>query len=121
MAEEFILTRDIIQDHSERMLNIKKYYPYFKLTEGAFTQFAGGRYEELDMGYILMAVLRFFIEENNFKEKDVTYQEFYDFVLEVLNRDFELDESEEEEKELIGYIFDKLKNDGKEHSVVITM
>ena len=47
MAEEFILTRDIIQDHSERMLNIKKYYPYFKLTENAFTQFAGGRFEEL--------------------------------------------------------------------------
>lgn len=113
MAEEFILTRDIIQDHSERMLNIKKYYPYFKLTENAFTQFAGGRYEELDMGYILMAVLRFFIEENNFKEKNVTYQEFKDFVSEIIRRDFELIISEEEEGELIGYIFDKMKNDGK--------
>ena len=72
MAQEHILIRDIIQDHNERMLNIKKYYPYFKLSENAFTQFQGGQYEELDMGYILMAVLRFFIEENNFKEKDVT-------------------------------------------------
>ena len=88
MAEEFILTRDIIQDHSERMLNIKKYYPYFKLTEGAFAQFAGGRYEELDMGYILMAVLRFFIEENNFKEQDVTYNRYSEFMSACIRRDF---------------------------------
>ena len=63
MAEEFILTRDIIQDHSERMLNIKKYYPYFKLTENAFTQFAGGRFEELDMGYILMQYYAFLLRK----------------------------------------------------------
>ena len=116
MSQEYVLTRDIVYDHNERMHNIKKYYPYFKLIEGTFTQYKEGKYQRLDMGYIMMAVLRFFIEENNFKDKDVTYQEFYDFVLEVLNRDFELDESEEEEKELIGYIFDKLKNDGKPFS-----
>ena len=64
---------DIISDHRERMLNLKKYYPFFKLTQISFSQFKDGRYEILDMGYILMAILRFFIEENNFKEKDVTY------------------------------------------------
>ena len=109
MAEEFILTRDIIQDHSERMLNIKKYYPYFKLTEGAFTQFAGGRYEELDMGYILMAVLRFFIEENNFREKDVTYEEYKAFMHGIYRRDFAIALDAEEEAEVTGYIFDKIK------------
>ena len=116
MAEEFILTRDIIQDHSERMLNIKKYYPYFKLTEGAFTQFAGGRYEELDMGYILMAVLRFFIEENNFREKDVTYEEYKAFMHGIYRRDFAIALDAEEEAEVAGYIFDKIKNDGKPFS-----
>ena len=59
---------DIISDHRERMLNLKKYYPFFKLTQISFSQFKDGRYEILDMGYILMAILRFFIEENNFKE-----------------------------------------------------
>ena len=116
MAEEFILTRDIIQDHSERMLNIKKYYPYFKLTEGAFTQFAGGRYEELDMGYILMAVLRFFIEENNFREKDVTYEEYKAFMHNIYRRDFAIALDGEEEAEVTSYIFDKIKNDGKPFS-----
>ena len=116
MAEEYILTRDIIQDHSERMLNIKKYYPYFKLTDGAFSQFAGGRYEQLDMGYILMAVLRFFIEENNFREKDVTYEEYKSFVHDIYRRDFMLAIDSEEEAELSAYIFDKIKNDGRPFS-----
>lgn len=113
MAEEYILIRDIIQDHNERMLNIKKYYPYFKLSENAFSQFQGGKYEELDMGYILMAVLRFFIEENNFKEKDVTYEEYKKFVREIIRRDFMMPLDENEEEEVASYIFDKIKNDGK--------
>lgn len=113
MADRYILTRDIIQDHSERMLNIKKYYPYFKLTEGAFSQFGAGRYDELDMGYILMAVLRFFIEENNFREKDVTYDEYSSFMHEIYRRDFAIALDDSEEKEVTGYIFDKIKNDGK--------
>ncbi len=116
MAEEHILTRDIIQHHSERMLNIKKYYPYFKLTEGAFNQFGGGRYEELDMGYILMAVLRFFIEENNFREKDVTYEEFGRFMHDIYRRDFAIALDEEEEREVTSYVFDKIKNDGRPFS-----
>ena len=113
MAEEYILTRDIIQDHSERMLNIKKYYPYFRLTDSTFAQFGKGRYDELDMGYILMAVLRFFIEENNFKEKGVTYEEYKSFMHYVYRRDFAIALDEEEEAEVTGYIFDKIKNDGK--------
>lgn len=117
MSEEYTLVRDIVYDHNERMLNIKKYYPFFKLEEISFSQYKDGRYEILDMGYIMMAVLRFFIEENNFREKMVTYNEYSVFMKEVLRRDFELDiENEDEENELIGYIFDKLKNDGKPFS-----
>ncbi len=116
MAQEHILIRDIVQDHNERMLNIKKYYPYFKLSENAFSQFQGGKYEELDMGYILMAVLRFFIEENNFKEKDVSYEEYKDFIREIYRRDFVMPLDEDEEEEISAYIFDKIKNDGKPFS-----
>lgn len=53
------MQRDIVADHRERMLNLKKYYPFFKLTENNFSQFKDGMYENLDMGYILMAILRF--------------------------------------------------------------
>lgn len=117
MSEEYALIRDIVYDHNERMLNIKKYYPFFKLSELSFQQYKEGKYEMLDMGYILMAVLRFFIEENNFCEKMVTYEAYANFMHGLYLRDFELKLSEPEEKELTSYIFDKLKNDGKPFSL----
>lgn len=113
MPKEHILVNDIITDHRERMLNLKKYYPFFRLSEISFSWFMDGRYEDLDMGYILMAVLRFFIEENNFKERDVTYQEYVGFMKECIKRDFGIVLDEENNKILVDYIFDKLKNDGK--------
>lgn len=116
MSEEYTLVRDIVYDHNERMLNIRKYYPFFKLADISFSQYKEGKFAVLDMGYIVMAVLRFFIEENNFREKMVTYNEYMAFMQDVLKRDFELVIEEDEEKELIAYIFDKLKNDGKPFS-----
>lgn len=113
MAQEHILHNDITQEHRSRMLNLKKYYPFFRLTETNFDNFKQGQYAELDMGYIVMAVLRFFIEENNFKEKEVTYPEYVDFVEGCLRRDFGLVATAEEYKEISDYIFDKIKNDGK--------
>lgn len=111
MAENMM--SDIISDHRERMLNLKKYYPFFRLIDTSFSQYRDGRYEILDMGYIVMAVLRFFIEENNFKEKDVTYPEYLEFVSGLLVRDFGLELTKEENKEVSDYIFDKIKNEGR--------
>ncbi len=116
MPQKHILVNDIIADHRERMLNLKKYYPFFRLSEVSFSWFMEGRYENLDMGYILMAVLRFFIEENNFKERDVTYPVYYDFMSECIRRDFGIILDEPDNKILVDYIFDKLKNDGRPFS-----
>lgn len=113
MSEQYVLTRDIIYDHNERMLNIRKYYPYFRLSEMSFKQYKEGQFENLDMGYILMAVLRFFIEKNNFNEELVTYEEYESFLSETLKRDFDIRTDEQSEKELISFIFDKIRNDGK--------
>ena len=113
MPQEHVLVNDIITDHRERMLNLKKYYPFFKLSETSFSWFKEGTYETLDMGYILMAVLRFFIEENNFKEQDVTYNRYADFMGACIRRDFGIVLDEQDNKVLVDYIFDKLKNDGK--------
>lgn len=116
MAEQFLISREIVEEHYSRMMHIRKYYPFFKLAEGTLLQFKDGKYADLDMGYITMAVLRFFIEENNFKEKLVTYEELEDFLDEIYRRDFNLNLSYEEEHELSTYIFDKIKNDGKPFS-----
>ncbi len=113
MPKEHILVNDIITDHRERMLNLKKYYPFFKLSEISFSWFLDGKHDNLDMGYILMAVLRFFIEENNFKEQDVTYNRYAEFMSDCIRRDFGIVLDEQDNKILIDYIFDKLKNDGK--------
>ena len=113
MAEKYIMIHDILSEHRDRMLNLKKYYPFFVLSETTFTQYKEGKYADLDMGYITMATLRFLIHENNFEEQEVTYEQYEDFLLELLHREFGLSETEEEEKELAGYIFDKIKNEGK--------
>lgn len=113
MAEKYIMIHDILSEHKERMINLKKYYPFFVLCETTFAQYKEGKYANLDMGYITMASLRFFINENNFHENEITYQQYEAFLSELLRREFQLDAEPEEEKELIGYIFDKLKNDGR--------
>ncbi len=116
MPKEHILVNEIIADHRERMLNLKKYYPFFKLSETSFSWFKDGSCPELDMGYILMAVLRFFIEENNFKEQEVTYPAYYAFMTQCIRRDFGIVLEEADNKVLVDYIFDKLKNDGRPFS-----
>lgn len=116
MPKEQVLVNDIIAEHRERMLNLKKYYPFFRLSEISFSWFMDGKYDNLDMGYILMAVLRFFIEENNFKEQAVTYSRYAEFMTECLKRDFDIVLEPEDNKVLVDYIFDKLKNDGKPFS-----
>ena len=113
MAQEYVLINDIIENHSQRMDNIKKYYPFFKLQETTFQQYKEGRYSDLDMGYITLATLRFFIDENSFKERRVTYGSYQSFLKVLLRRDFQLQESDEELEELILYLFDKIKNEGK--------
>ena len=113
MAEKYIMIHDILSEHKDRMLNLKKYYPFFVLCDTTFSQYKEGKYSNLDMGYITMATLRFLINENNFHESEITYEQYEVFLLEILHREFGLAEPEEEERELCGYIFDKIKNDGK--------
>ena len=116
MTNQTTMLREIIEEHADRIKNMKKYYPYFRLAETSLAQYRDGQFACLDMGYITLAVIRFFIEENNFKEKDVTYQEYYAFLKELLKRDFELELEKEEEQDLIAFLFDKLKNEGKPFS-----
>jgi len=113
MDGSYQMLHDIIDFHGDRMRNLRRYYPFFCLQNTAFHLFKEGKYAFLDMGYITLAVLRFFIEENQFNDRAVQYPEVAEFISGVLSRDFSLVLPREEEKELTDYIFDKLKNDGK--------
>ena len=91
MALKYVMINDIIEEHNARMQNLRKYYPFFVLAETTFAQYKEGRYAQLDMGYITMAVLRFFIQENSFNEREVSYDEYEDF-------DFDDEEEDAEDK-----------------------
>lgn len=113
MDGTYQMLHDIIDFHNDRMRNLRRYYPFFCLQNTAFHLFKEGKYSFLDMGYITLAVLRFFIEENQFNDRPLPYSEIAAFLSGILTRDFSLTLPKEEEKELVDYIFDKLKNDGK--------
>lgn len=113
MTEIINYHNDIVCEHRERMLNLKKYYPFFQVIANDFSQFLDGRFAYLDMGYIVMAILRFFIEENNFHETDVTYPKYVSFLTECLKRDFGVQTDEQTYREIADFVFDKLKNEGK--------
>lgn len=112
-ALRHVMINDIIEDQNVRMQNLRKYYPFFCLCDTVFSQYKDGKYAYLDMGYITMASLRFFINENNFNEREITYEQYEDFLIELLRRDYNLRENPKEERQLCAYIFDKLKNDGR--------
>ena len=107
------MIQEVIDFHYERMQNLKKYYPFFRIKDSSLTQYKEGKYADIDMGYVLMAVLRLFIEENNFNNMEVTYAKYAAFLSLLLERDFGIPSSADETKELIGYIFDKIHNEGK--------
>lgn len=113
MDGTYQMLHDIIDFHSDRMRNLRRYYPFFCLQNTAFHLFKEGKYSFLDMGYITLALLRFFIEENQFNDRSLQYGEICEFLSGVLSRDFDLVLPKEEEKELVDYIFDKVKNEGK--------
>ncbi len=115
--DNYILMNDMIQNHQERMINLRRYYPFFKLMDLNFAQYRDGKYAKLDMSYIVLAVLRFLIEYNHFQDKPVCYADYREFMRELLVRDFELVPGGEGEAsdadEVIQYIFDKMCNEGR--------
>ena len=94
MALKYVMINDIIEEHNARMQNLRKYYPFFVLAETTFAQYKEGRYAQLDMGYITMAILRFFIQENSFNEREVSYDEYEEFMGQLLDRDFDVEIAE---------------------------
>ena len=58
MRTEYTLVKDIVSGHSKRMNNIKKYYPFFKVSEISFLGFKEVYYHSI---YLLIADFLFFV------------------------------------------------------------
>lgn len=111
--DNYILMNDMVQAHEERMMHLKRYYPFFRLMDSGLTQYRDGAYAKLDMSYIVLAVLRFFIEVNHFHDQPVRYEDYRQFMAGLLVRDFDLTEVAADDDALCQYIFDKLCNEGR--------
>lgn len=120
MAERYTLTDDIIGTHLERMLNLRKFYPFFAICSQGFRKYPDPAFRHLDVAYITLAVLRFFIHENSFQDKPVSYTRYADFCGELLQRDFGVRAggkyTADSVDQVIRYIFDRIRNDGKAFS-----
>lgn len=113
MAENNEMMEDIIDSHPERMNNLSKYYPFFKLMDNAFGSYKDIDVKDLDMPYLVLAVLRYLIEENHFNHKKVTYDDICGFIGCRIREDFGLTPEPDRMKALESYIFDKMCNDGR--------
>ena len=78
--DNYILMNDMVQDHEARMMHLKRYYPFFRLMDTGLSQYRDGSYGRLDMSYIVLAVLRFFIEANHFQDQPVCYEDYRQFM-----------------------------------------
>ncbi len=111
--DNYMMMNDMIQSHQERMMNLKKYYPFFRLMDTGMGNYRDGRYAHLDMAYLVMAILRFFIECNHFHDEAVRYEDYAGFMKGLLRRDFPEAPGASEDDALIQYIFDKVCNEGR--------
>ena len=107
-ADEQLLG-DVSQHHRERIENLRIYYPFFKLMELNTAAAFGPAYETLDMGYLVMAVLRFMIEYNHFRDTAVTYEAYQQFMETLIRRDFGLEPTQE----LLLSVFNRICNEGR--------
>ena len=53
-TESHILIHDIIDEHEERMVNLKKFYPFFKLCDYSLSSFREGRYEPVSYTHLFL-------------------------------------------------------------------
>lgn len=95
MSENHMMMEDVIGSHSERMKNLSKYYPFFKLWDNSLSLYKDGIYAEVDMPYMTLSIIRYFIEENQFNRKKVTYEMVCGFIREILEEDFHIYDSDE--------------------------
>ena len=96
--DNYILMNDMVQDHEARMMHLKRYYPFFRLMDTGLSQYRDGSYGRLDMSYIVLAVLRFFIEANHFQDQPVCYEDYRQFMAGLLVRDFDFTEEEADDE-----------------------
>jgi hypothetical protein len=113
MTEEYEFINEMISDFEERNQFLKKYYPYFKIIGDGTKVFQKTSLEQLDIGFILLTTLRFLVEENNFKNRGVSYNEISDFLYYLVNKAYLIVLPELEKAALTEEVISMLTNSGQ--------
>ncbi len=113
MTEEYEFISEMISDLDERNQFLKKYYPYFKIIGDGTKTFQSKSLEQFDVGFILLTTLRFLVEENNFKNRGVSYNEISDFLHYLVNKAYLVLLSETDKATLTEEIISMLTGSGQ--------
>lgn len=113
MTEEYEFISEMISDLEERSQFLKKYYPYFKIIGDGTKTFWSNSLEQFDVGFILLTTLRFLVEENNFKNRGVSYHEISDFLYYMVNKAYFVLLSETEKATLTEEVITMLTGSGQ--------
>lgn len=89
-----------------RMINLKKYDPYFMLKR------SNKKYPDIDMCCIVLGLLGYLLYEVEIKQKNIIYSDIQDFLLEYTKVTFNKTWEIEEIRDFTDYILNKMQNDG---------
>lgn len=113
MNEEYKFIGEIIDDYEERSQFLRKYYPFFKIIGDGSKTFQHESLQTFHIGYVILATLRFLVEENNFKNRGVTYNEIADFLQALIHKTYGRYLDIHEKNTLIEEVIELLTNGGQ--------
>ena len=99
-----------------RMTNLKKYFPYFEILRLNTTSI---KYNEFDIGSIVLGILGYLLQEVEIRRKTITFTEICDFLNSYTHLMYNKVWDEESLKEFANYILNKLQNNGSPFSYEI--
>lgn len=109
---EETLINQIVTNVDLRMDTLKKFYPFFKISQSRYKPEAFKALAGLDLGYIVLGLFEFFIQEGKLKNKGILYSEAKAFMKQLVEITYEMELTLDEVNRLTLDVFDKLRNEG---------
>lgn len=109
---EETLIDQIVTNVDLRMDTLKKFYPFFKISLSRYKPEAFKTLSQLDLGYVVLGLFEFFIQEGTLKNRGVLYSEAKAFIKQLVETSYEVTLTLDEINRLTLDVFDKLRNEG---------
>ncbi len=113
MNEDYSFIGEIIDDYEARSQFLRKYYPFFKIIGDGKKDFQYEGLQKFNVAYVILATLRFLVEENNFKNRGVSYHEISDFLQALIHKSYSMYLDNTLKSKLVEEVIDLLTNGGQ--------